>query len=101
MRLKINLGIFGKITYLIALQLNQPFTLDELTLAVQTLHPTWTQKNIRIRLKSMLQQNLMSKHRIRLKTYYTCLINKEDFLSAETISVPNKFYTNNFFICGL
>ena len=44
MILQLNLGAFSIQIYLIALQLNQPFTLNEWTSAVQAVHPTWTKK---------------------------------------------------------
>lgn len=101
MALQLNLGLFGKTIYLTALQLNQPFTLEEWTTAVQKEHPTWTKKNIKVRTKDMLRQKILSKHYKNFKAYYTCLISKEDFLAANFITNQKNTYNNNPFICGL
>ena len=101
MALQLTLGLFSKTIYLTALQLNQPFTLEEWTSAVQKEHPTWTKKNIKVRIKDMLRQKMLSKHYKNFRTYYTCLINKDDFLAANFITTQKGSYSNNPFICGL
>lgn len=99
--MQFDLGLFGQEIYFISLALKQPFTLDDWTAAVQAKHPTWTKKNIKVRIKSMLRQNLLSKQRKGLINYYTCLVNREDFLSAEFISKGTIDISENPFICGL
>lgn len=99
--MQLELGLFDRKIYLIALNLNQPFTIDEWTSAVQVEHPTWTKKNIQRRIKDMLRQNLLSKHFYKFKTYYSCLVSREDFLAAEFISSRTFDTHNNPFICGM
>lgn len=99
--MQLELGLFDKAIYLIALQLNQPFTIDEWTSAVQIEHPTWTKKNIKGRTKEMLRQNILSKHSQGFKCYYSCLVSREDFLAAEFVSNGSFDTHNNPFICGM
>ena len=99
--MQFDLGLFDRKIYLIALALYQPFTLDDWTSAVQVEHPTWTKKNIQNRINGMLRQDLLSKHRQGLKCYYSCLVTRDDFLSAEFISGKTIDISNNPFMCGL
>ncbi len=99
MALQINLGTFSKIIYLIFLELNQPFTFDECLAAVQSVQPACTKKILRSRIKEMLRKKFLTKHRIKRKNYYNCLINKEDFLAAEAKSAPS--CRSKFFLCEL
>jgi len=99
--MQLELGLFDRKIYLIALELSQPFTIDDWTSAVQTKHPTWTKKNVQNRVKNMLRQNLLSKHRKGFKSYYSCLVTRDEFLAAEFISHKTPDGNNNFFMCGL
>jgi len=99
--MQFDLGIFDRKIYLIALELKQPFTLDDWVSAVQVEHPTWTKKNIKNRIKQMLRQRLLKKQCKGLKCYYSCLVNRSDFLSAEFIAGKEIDISKNPFICGL
>ncbi|ADL53673.1 hypothetical protein [Clostridium cellulovorans] len=99
--MQLELGLFDRKIYLIALELNQPFTIDDWTSAVQAEHPTWTKKNIQNRVKNMLRQNLLSKHRKGFKSYYSCLVTRDEFLAAEFVSTGNIDINNNPFMLGL
>lgn len=46
--MQLELGLFDRKIYLIALELNQPFTIDDWTSAVQAEHPTWTKRIYKI-----------------------------------------------------
>ena len=99
--MQLELGLFSKKIYLISLELNQPFTIDDWTNAVQVEHPTWTKKNIKVRIKQMLRQNILSKQRKGLKIYYTCMVNRDEFLAAEFVSGKEIDTATNPFMCGL
>lgn len=99
--MQLDLGLFDIKIYLIALELDQPFTIDDWTFAVQVEHPTWTKKNIKRRVNNMLHQNLLSKHRKGLKSYYSCMVTHDEFLAAEFISNKARKNNDNFFMCGL
>lgn len=99
--MKLELGAFTQKVYLLALQLEQPFTVEQLTSTIQVAHPKWTTKNTRVRIQDMLHQRLLIKQRKGLKFYYTCVLSEEEFLTAEFIC--GKIYNpnDNPFICGL
>lgn len=99
--MQLDLGLFDRKIYLIALELNQPFTIDDWTSAVQVEHPTWTKKNIQNHANGILRQNLLSKQRKGLKCYYSCLVTHDDFLSAVFVSTETFDISENPFICGL
>ena len=99
--MQLDLGLFDRKIYLIALELNQPFTIDDWTSAVQVEHPTWTKKNIQNRVHHMLRQNMLSKQCKGLKAYYSCLLTHDEFLTAEFISNGVIDISNNPFMCGL
>lgn len=99
--MKLELGAFTQKIYLLALRLEQPFTIEQLTSAIQATHPKWTTKNTHVRIKDMLHQKILTKQHKGIKTYYSCVVSEEEFLTAEFVCSKTYNPNDNPFICGL
>lgn len=87
--------------YNLALTLEQPFTPEELLLAIRDEERVWKIEFIKCRCKKYRQQKMLKKIGIFHNVKYSCLVSQEDMDSATYEYSPVIDVTNSPFFCGL